>query len=272
MQKAKKYWKWYTGAGVVILGIIDRVLNWGIPRALWDFLSAIFAFVISEPIVSALILLGSTVIFLWFRIQLIERYFPIRFSEDFRKDLKKNWDFNGKWEIVDSHELHVTDSELGGITKSGQLWTDYKFEFDALIVNDRIGWIVRAQDLFNCYMIQLTPTQIRPHVRVGGLWILLSEPPHHQTIQNGTWVHVCTLVRGLEVRVYINDVEVFQQPDLFSMKFFQVQQGNNLATILPSPQPGTVVIPAATSGRVGFRLCAPEAGRFRRCRVSLLKK
>ncbi|MHA1974412.1 MAG: hypothetical protein ACTSW1_15545 [Candidatus Hodarchaeales archaeon] len=168
MQKAKKYWKWCTGGtGVVLLGIIDHMLDWEIPRALWKFLLVIMAFVILEPIVSTLILLSIIVIFLWFRIRLIVRYFPIRFSENFKGDLKKNWDFHGRWEIVDRHELHITDSELGGITKSSQLWTDYKFEFDALIVNDRIGWIVRAQDLFNCYMIQLTPTQIRPHVRVG---------------------------------------------------------------------------------------------------------
>ncbi|HEC66030.1 MAG TPA: hypothetical protein ENI23_12115, partial [bacterium] len=117
------------------------------------------------------------------KISHLESYVDMFFEDDFKKDPPKNWYYtDGEWELLPGGGLSVTQSEKGGITRTGHLWTDYSFEFTAIIVNKRIGWIVRAQDLFNCYMIQLNPDvegpyrrTIRPHIRVGGKWTVLPE-------------------------------------------------------------------------------------------------
>jgi hypothetical protein len=75
-----------------------------------------------------------------------------------------HWDYQGNWSIKEGI-LIVTDSDDGGITKTGKNWENYTFDFKARIVNECLGVIVRAQDLYNYHMFQIRTDKIRPHLR-----------------------------------------------------------------------------------------------------------
>lgn len=191
------------------------------------------------------------------RITRLERYRETLFKDDFEADLERNWEYEGEWNI-DNGELSITQSEKGGITKIGPQWDDYSFEFTGVIVNQYIGWLVRAQDLLNCYMLQLNPFLIRPHLRLEH-WHLLEEKPHGLPLRENEPIHVRTEVRGLGISVYINEKKIYHEEEFFSADFPKekgVLLGEDLATRLPFRK-----------GRVGFRLSSKENGRFSRCRV-----
>jgi hypothetical protein len=252
-------------AGIVviisaILGILDFSLKWGILSWLWKLVVRFANLLVIYWVGSVLVVFAISILALYLKLHLLEKYVAMSFKDDFTKDLNKNWDYQGKWELVPGGELSVTESELGGVTKVGHLWKDYSFEFTAVIVNDRIGWIVRAQDLLNCYMIQLTPTLVRPHLRIQGMWRVLFEHEHKLPISQNDPIRIRTEVRGLEVRVYVNDKEIYYNNELFSMKFIPVKSKE-------ADKEQMLVVPAFTTGRVGFRMAGQEHGRFSRCRV-----
>lgn len=273
--KLKQHWKWLVGAlgGLaIVLSFLDKLYNWGVLSAIWGLIVAVTGIVTVFPVPSAIIVLFICIVVLMFRFQRLAKYVAIGFKDNFKNKLNKNWDFQGDWQLVPGNQLLVTQSDIGGITKVGQLWTDYRFEFDAVIVNDRIGWVVRAQDLFNYYMIQLTPTMIRPHLRIAGQWVLIGDRPHNQQIAINKWYHIQTDVRGPEIRISVDQQEVYYNNDLFSMKFIQFvpQQGGNPTTQATPFQPNTIVVPAYATGRVGFRMWGTEQGRIAHLRVKSL--
>lgn len=191
------------------------------------------------------------------RIMHLERYAKPLFKDDFEAGLERNWEHEGEWNI-DSGELCITQSEKGGITKVGHQWDDYSFEFTGIIVNQCIGWLVRARDLSNCYMLQLNPFLIRPHLRLED-WYRLEEKPHGLPLRENEPIHVRTEVRGLGISVYVNEKKIYHEEEFFSADFPKkkgVLLGEDLTTRLPFRK-----------GRVGFRLSSKENGRFSRCRV-----
>lgn len=191
------------------------------------------------------------------RIMYLERDAKPLFKDDFEAGLESNWEYEGGWNIA-SGELCITQSEKGGITKVGRQWDDYSFEFTGVIVNQYIGWLVRAQDLSNCYMLQLNPFMIRPHLRLEG-WCLLEEKPHGLLLKENEPIHVRTEVRGLGISVYVNEKKIYQEEEFFSADFPKekgVSLREDLVTRLPFRK-----------GRIGFRLSSKENGRFSRCRV-----
>lgn len=126
--------------------------------------------------------------------------------------------------MIPGGKLSVTQSEKGGITRVGHLWTDYSFEFTGVIVRYCIGWIVRAQDLSNYYMIQLNPTEVRPHLRVGGKWIAapqrkdglaIDSKEHGLSIEPEESIEIRTEVRGSEIRVYVKNEETYHNQKFF---------------------------------------------------------
>lgn len=200
----------------------------------------------------------------------LEEYVTSSFEDDFKADLKKNWDYRGTWRLIPGGRLSVTQSEKGGITRVGHLWTDYNFEFTAVIVNRCIAWIVRAQDLFNYYMIQLDPDKVRPHLRFRGRWIsapqkqyrlAIDSKEHGLPIQVADPIGVRTEVRGWEIRVYVENKEIYHKQDFFSMRFI-----NEKFELVPFGL-GVEAVPPFITGRVGFREFKEEHGRFSWCRV-----
>ncbi len=209
------------------------------------------------------------------RISHLESYASMLFEDDFNTDLQKNWHYQGKWDLVPGGGLSVTQSEKGGITRVGQLWSDYSFEFTAVIATtveeyQCIGWIVRAQDLSNYYMIQLNPAEVRPHLRVGGRWITAPQRKYGYAIDKERFklsikpkehIEICTEVRGSEIRVYAKGKEIYHEQKFFCMRFIN-KEFEDVAM-----QPGVLVVPPFTTGRVGFRMHRQEHGRFFECRV-----
>lgn len=214
---------------------------------------------------------------LYLKIHRFEKYVAPSFKDDFKskKDLDKNWDYKGNWLPISGGGLSVTRSEIGGITRVGHLWTDYSFEFTGVIVtpvikHQCIGWIVRAQDLSNYYMIQLTRTEVRPHLRFKGQWIRLpgkkyglaiDSKEHGLSIEPKEQIRIRTEVKGLEIHVQVNNKEVYHKEDFFSMRFI-----NKEFELVPF-ELGVEPVPFFMAGRVGFREHGEEHGEFSRCRV-----
>ncbi len=246
----------------ILIWILDRRAN------LWVIHWVVLLFVFFATIISIL----------YSKISHIERYatsldhklrhlkghVAILFEEDFKTDLEKNWHYEGQWKIISGGGLSVTQSEKGGITKVGHLWTDYSFEFTAVIVHQYIAWLVRAQDLSNYYMIQLNTTMVRPHLRILGKWILLDEKPHNLSIQLNKPIDICTEVRNLGISVYVNGKQIFNEKEFFSVEFIKEKLG-----ALPFGADTAKALPFR-KGKVGFRMSAQEHGRFSRCRVRAL--
>ncbi len=213
------------------------------------------------------------------RISHLESYASMLFEDDFNTDLQKNWHYQGKWDLVPGGGLSVTQSEKGGITRVGQLWSDYSFEFTAVIATtveeyQCIGWIVRAQDLSNYYMIQLNPAEVRPHLRVGGRWITAPQRKYGYAIDKERFklsikpnelTEILTEVRGSEIRISVKGKEIYYKQKFFSMRFIN-EEFEDVAM-----QPGVLVVPPFTTGRVGFRMHGQEHSRFFACRVRPLQ-
>jgi Domain of Unknown Function (DUF1080) len=98
--------------------------------------------------------------------QALNRRFSAGFSDNFSQSLATNWDFVGDWRVTDEGWLLVTNSEPGGLTKTGAFWENYSLHFEARILAQCLGVIVRGIDLNNYYMFQIRKDRIRPHRRI----------------------------------------------------------------------------------------------------------
>lgn len=139
------------GGLAAIFTIIDFILKWGIYSWLWKMTLNVILVLTNYWLILLFLVFAIVILGLYFKLRKLGRFVAISFKDDFRKNLDK-WDFDGQWEITPHGKLSVTRSGIGGITRVGHLWTDYNYEFEAAIINARIGWIVRAQDLFNYYL------------------------------------------------------------------------------------------------------------------------
>src|SRR5262249_21201406 len=152
----------------------DNLYKWGITPLILGWINALTLLLSANQSILTIILIAAVIISLILintllrKVKYLGQYVALNFEDNFTGNLRKNWDYHGDWEIAANNEVSITNSPFGGITKVGTLWRDYVFEFNAVIENDRIGWIVRAQDTFNYYMIQLTPTVLRPHFLLVG--------------------------------------------------------------------------------------------------------
>lgn len=259
-------WTTWIGAGVTVLGYVSKALKWGNTIGL-------FSFIEKNLQVIWLVAVTAGMFTLWIWTSRLHRRFVRGFSDNFGEDLQANWDFDGGWRIVDREFLKgtllVTGSdeqpEAAGITKIGAQWENYTFTFRALIRNECLGVIVRAQDLSNYYMFQIRTDKVRPHRRVTVPVIerratSQSEeqahvepirfvtgwdiPGHLQTSitpELESWFDVKVIVRGQSVSLYVNDD-------------------------LVSHQDSYLHIP---TGKVGFRNCGSELALVRNVRVTL---
>lgn len=255
------------GALLVLIGFFEKILGWGALSWAEDAGNLFWSLLPTYWVALLLVAFAICISWLYIKLDRLQEDVAPSFKDSFTKSLDRNWEYNGKWQLSPGGGLSVTESDFGGITRVGQLWRDYSFEFTAVIVHDRIGWILRAQDLFNYYMIQLTPTLVRPHLRIEGKWILLGEFKHERSIKPNQPIKIRTELRGTEARIYANDEEIYSDRELFSMKFLQV---TNQQLQVQQLQPNVVIVPSFTTGRVGFRMDGQESGRISHCRVRRL--
>lgn len=84
---------------------------------------------------------------------------------------KNDWIGNGRFEFVKSeYSFLITDASPGYIYSKCLTWSNYRYEFSFKILNDRMGAVLRAVNLSNYVMLQITQDGIRPHLNISGGW------------------------------------------------------------------------------------------------------
>ena len=140
-----------TAAAVVVAGVAYRYTN--DPRI--TFLSA------------AVITLAAAFVILYFRIK--ERVFYYASLTDRRQG--GDWVGYGTFEYSRMDRcFRITGSDSGFLFTRTLTWSDYELRFRFKILASCLGVIVRAVNLSNLAMLQITRTGIRPHIRVNGAW------------------------------------------------------------------------------------------------------
>lgn len=87
-----------------------------------------------------------------------------------RRDREK-WIGYGTFQLSRVHKAYeITNSDPGFVHSDCLAWSDYSLSFDFKIGNQCLGVIVRAVNLANYVMLQITPLGIRPHIRINGGW------------------------------------------------------------------------------------------------------
>jgi len=84
---------------------------------------------------------------------------------------RDDWIGSGDFEFIKSeYAFLITNASPGYIYSKCLTWSNYKYEFYFKILNDRVGIVVRAVNLSNYVMLQITPSGIRPHLNISGGW------------------------------------------------------------------------------------------------------
>ncbi|NLO02362.1 MAG: DUF1080 domain-containing protein [Bacteroidales bacterium] len=204
----------------------------------------------------------SLLLYVWLQYIRIRRHLTLVFTDDFKKPIEHNWDHLGPWRITTENELYVTGSDEGGLTKKGAYWENYNFKFEAKILNCCIGVIIRAKDLQNYYMFQITTEKVRPHRRVS-VPVIRGKTSEHKDfivdeIRTGwvvmdnisvthrknldSWFRVKLIVKGQSISIFINDEKVFSHNQLIEN----------------------------SSGKVGFRNDTTEEALIRNVKVEII--
>lgn len=123
---------------------------------------------------------------------------------------KENWFGSGKFELDKRNKAYlVADSDAGFIFSKCLLWKDYSMRGSFKILNKHLGVILRATDLSNYIMLQITKNSIRPHVRANGGWIPYETNTtglsFEHDIKDGEWYKFEFIVSGELVEIKIFD-------------------------------------------------------------------
>jgi alpha-L-rhamnosidase len=129
-----------------------------------------------------------------------------------------------------------------GLLNQGSNWTDYTATFDADIVANQAGWVVRGQAAGNGYLLILddstdstgTPNRLQEIALNNGNYEVLGSVPLPSSLAAGTWHTVSTTVSGSTIAVSLDGVQ--------------------LASLTST---------AASSGTVGFREYTGEEAYFK---------
>jgi len=121
-----------------------------------------------------------------------------------------------------------------GLYTPGTTWTDYTMAFDANIVNQQAGWVVRSRDPQNGLVFLLSANNLRAFTAVGNVYTQIASVTTPFAVSPGTWYSISTTVSGSTATVKINGTQVM-----------------------------SVTSSTFGSGSVGFRQYGAEEARFR---------
>jgi hypothetical protein len=201
------------------------------------------------------------------------------FRENFTAGINPRlWEWHGQWTVeLDENGksvLSVTNSELGGLVLPCLSWADYDLRFETRILNKVTGWLIRASNLNNCVMFQLSPTTIKPHIKSVGVWIPQADIVHNAPISVGEWFSVQTLARGSWATVYLTvkgkQQKIFEDKILGTQPIFW---GNIPRDTVDAPE-GKQLVALEVSyrpGSFGFRQSVDEKAQFRNLKVFKLR-
>lgn len=127
-------------------------------------------------------------------------------------------DASQSWEVVEDTLLlrALTKGDPAGIYRKGRAWDDYTFRFDCQIaVNpdypSGIGWMVRAQDPDNGYVLQLSLDGVlRWFVRKGSVDTLIGEKELDTVVTDNVPYTIVTKLAGERITVYLEDMLVLE--------------------------------------------------------------
>lgn len=144
----------------------------------------------------------------------------ILFTEDFEDQGKyeRDWIPTAGWSLIEDEiagenttVLDVNGGEVGLSVQDD--FGNCEMEADFKVVSGYLGFIVRAQDTNNLYMIQMTtaesavtPSNLRWHTKVGGTWQALPEPYLFE-IHIDVWYHIRIEAVGDSFGVYVAETE-----------------------------------------------------------------
>jgi len=158
------------------------------------------------------------IIYLIVLIYLKTRENPFYFISFLRRAHKDKWIGRGNFEYNRSEKcFEITDAGSGYIYSDCLTWSDYQFEFDFKIINRCLGSIIRAVNLANYAMLQITPNGIRPHIRINSGWKVWEAKQAQLEFSNNLsldqW-YTCKIncVReSINIRLYDNGKEIFNR-------------------------------------------------------------
>lgn len=125
---------------------------------------------------------------------------------------KENWFGTGKFEYDKTNNAYIiADTDAGFIFSKCLQWKDYSVKGSFKILNKHLGVILRASDLSNYIMLQVTKNSIRPHIRANGGWIPFETDvtglTFEKKIKDGKWYEFAFIVKGdlVEIKIFNND-------------------------------------------------------------------
>lgn len=266
----------YVSLVITVVGYFSGFFQWGN--------RGFFAYVASHWQILALWTASIAVVVLWLRTSRLERRFASEFRDNFDGDLRAKWDYSGPWRIPEKGVLLVggaqtPDEDGGGITKMGAQWENYEFSFEARIMKECLGVIVRAKDRNNYHMFQIRLDAVKPHRRIEVPVTEVDQPPQGLAFASADETHADTghrvILRPVHVLVgwdtSYEAVALNRQPDgWFKMKV--VVEGEAAKIYIDDElvfhQDTILRIP---TGKVGFRNNGAEAALVRHVRVKLLQ-
>lgn len=144
----------------------------------YDLLTALFAsilYIISFRfatnqnmvlLLSLLITILSASIIVFVRLR-DKDFYDISFT---KPEHKNDWIGEGIFDYSRvNRSFQITNTDPGGYIFSKCLtWNNYKYEFEFKLINKCLGAIVRAINLSNLVMLQITPNGLRPHISING--------------------------------------------------------------------------------------------------------
>jgi len=155
--------------------------------------------------------------------------------------LPANW-------VIKAGVLDATGGDVG-LLNQGASWTDYTDTFDARIVNNQAGWVVRGQDASDGYVFILnadndttgTPNTLQELDLHDGTYSVVGDVALGTGLAPGSWHTVATTVSGTTITITLD--------------------GKQIASLDSSSFPAGD--PAFASGTAGFREDGTEQADFK---------
>lgn len=109
----------------------------------------------------------------------------------------------------------LTNADPGFIYSNCLNWTNYFIEFDFQIGTNCLGVILRAVNLSNYIMLQVTTSGIRPHIRINGGWAVWEAKQVNldNNLSLDKWYHAKITCENSEIfiQLYDNNQKIFDR-------------------------------------------------------------
>lgn len=241
--KTVKYWcKAYK---YEILTFVAAVLLLWVQQDLW---------------ISLLINFVAVVIIIALRMRERAFYF---ISLEKRND-KDCWMGVGDFNYSITHKcFNVGHCDPGYLYSKALTWSNYKSEYDFKIINGALGSIVRAINLSNYIMLQISPKGINPHIRVNGAWYIETAVKANLVFDNlsalslDQWYkcQICCENDSITIRIFDSSKKIFDRDWKIAKGYLNFPFKENEADSNPKQIPLAINL---EYGTIGFRNCGSE--------------